>query len=318
MKQILYIILLGVIVILSGCSQKRPSPHPKHPKYEIIKPKVKYKPSRKNLAKMVKQLQGSPYVWAEEGPNRFDCSGFTYYMYGSMGVEIPRVAREQAKVGKRIDVKDLEYGDLIFFATNRHNRRKITHVGMYLGDGWFTHASTVKHEVIYSNLYTSPYYKKRLRICRRYLPDEPQVRVASNTAKAPVWQQAKTIPAAAAVPTPTTPVARPAKAPLQERKEESGSKAIVIKAPIKEIEQPKAPKGTYYVQVGSFAGRPKSALLYTITRKGLTYKLIKFPMGDKTVSKLLIGPYLTHAQAEQVLARVRKEIQPNAFIAQIR
>jgi len=317
MKHLFSLTLLSALFILSGCSQKRPSPHPKNPKYEIIKPKVKYTASRKNLAKMVKQLQGSPYVWAEEGPDRFDCSGFTYYMYGSMGIEIPRVAREQAKVGKRIDVKDLEYGDLIFFATNRHNRRKITHVGMYLGDGWFTHASTVKHEVIYSNLYTSPYYKKRLRICRRYLPDEPRMRVASNTNKAPAWQPTKTIPATA-MPTPSAPATQPAKAPLQERKEESGSKAIVIKAPIKEIEQPKAPKGTYYVQVGSFAGQPESALLYTITRKGLSYKLIKFPKAGKSISKLLIGPYRTHKEAEQVLARVRNEIQPNAFIAQIR
>jgi cell wall-associated NlpC family hydrolase len=46
---------------------------------------------------MVKELQGSPYVWAEEGPNQFDCSGYIYYMYGSMRIEIPRIAREQAK-----------------------------------------------------------------------------------------------------------------------------------------------------------------------------------------------------------------------------
>ena len=317
MKYLLLPVLLSIIFLLGGCSQKRPSHHPINPKYEIIKPKVKYSASRKNLAKMVKQLQGSPYVWAEEGPNRFDCSGFTYYMYGSMGVEIPRVAREQAKVGKRIDVRDLEYGDLIFFATNRHNHRKITHVGMYLGNGWFTHASTVKHEVIYSNLYTSPYYKKRLRICRRYLPDEPRTTVASNDIKAPVWEQAKAAPAAVPTPLPA-PAAQSTKAPLQERKEGIGNKAIVIKAPIKEIEQPRTPRGTYYVQVGSFSGHPKSGLLYMITSKGLTYKLIKFPMGDKTVSKLLIGPYLTHAQAKRVLTRVRKEIQPNAFIAQIR
>ena len=317
MKSLYALVLCSAIILISGCSQKSTSPYPKHPNYEIIKPKVRYTASRKNLAKMVKQLQGSPYVWAEEGPDRFDCSGFTYYLYGSMGIEIPRVAREQAKVGKRIDVKDLEYGDLIFFATNRHNRRRITHVGVYLGNGWFTHASTTKHEVIYSNLYTSPYYKKRLRICRRYLPDEPRTTVASNITQAPVWQQAKTIPAAA-VSTPPASVTQPAKAPLQERKEENASKAIVIKAPIKEIEQPRSPEGTYYIQVGSFAGQPKSALLYTITRKGFSYKLIKFAKAGKSISKLLIGPYQTHQEAEEALARVREEIQPNAFIAQIR
>ena len=153
---------------LTGCG--KPNPHPKHPNYKITKPKVTKTPSKKNLSKMVKKLQGSPYVWAEEGPNNFDCSGFTYYMYGSMGINIPRVAREQAKVGKKISMKELQYGDLIFFATSTSNKHKITHVGMYLGDGWFTHASTIKNEVVYSNLFTSPYYKKRLRVCRRYLP----------------------------------------------------------------------------------------------------------------------------------------------------
>jgi cell division septation protein DedD len=308
MTKTLFYSLLSMALLLSACSQKRPDAHPKHPKYEIIKPKVKYAASRKNLAKMVKQLQGSPYVWAEEGPDKFDCSGFTYYLYGSMGIEIPRVAREQAKVGKRIDVKDLEYGDLIFFATNRHNRRKITHVGMYLGDGWFTHASTVKNEVIYSNLYTSPYYKKRLRVCRRYLPEEPKDTLASAEIPAPVWQGAKT---PITTPTPATP-------PLEERKAGENKKAIVIKAPIQEMEQQPTSQGTYYVQVGSFVGRPKSALLYMITRRGLTYKLIKFPKGDKRITKLLIGPYVTHEEAEKILMQVRSEIQKDAFIAQIK
>ncbi len=163
-KKIHYTLFLTLALLFTACGSKQPN-------YEIIKPKVKYTPSKKNLEKMVKKLQGSPYVWAEEGPESFDCSGFTYYMYGSMGIEIPRVAREQAKVGKRISVHDLKYGDLIFFDTNKRHRGRITHVGMYLGNGWFTHASTVKREVIYSNLNTSRYYKKRLRICRRYLPE---------------------------------------------------------------------------------------------------------------------------------------------------
>ena len=185
MKKIIYISsILFVMLFLNACGNTKPPHHPKHPNYAIEKPSVKYKANKKNLQKMVKKLQGKPYVWAEEGPNQFDCSGLTYYMYGSMGIELPRVAREQAKVGKRIYTKDLKYGDLIFFATNRRNSRKITHVGMYLGDGWFTHASTVKHEVVYSNLFTSAYYKKKLRICRRYLPEVPLV-------DEPIWKHSR-------------------------------------------------------------------------------------------------------------------------------
>ena len=289
--------LLGLL-FLSGC---KPNPHPKNPDYSIKKPKVIHTPSKKSLDKMVKKLQGSPYVWAEEGPNKFDCSGFTYYMYGSMGIEIPRVAREQAKVGKRISVKELQYGDLIFFATNRRNSKKITHVGMYLGDGWFTHASTKKHEVIYSNLFTSPYYKKRLKICRRYLPTT-QEKLTTVTP----WKTKTQIEA---------PLATPAAIPQKDVKKLH--KAIVIKSEMNQIEQP-SKKGNFYIQVGSFIGKPKSGLLYTITRKGLNYKIIKFPKGGKSINKLLIGPYKNRADAKAFLGAVRSSIQKDAFIAEIR
>ncbi len=287
-----------LLLLLTGC---KPDPYPKNPHYEVKKPKVIYTPDKKNLEKMVKQLQGSPYVWAEEGPDKFDCSGLTYYMYGSMGIEIPRVAREQAKVGKKVSPKDLRYGDLIFFATDKRHPRKITHVGMYLGDGWFTHASTVKHEVIYSNLFTSPYYKKRLRVCRRYLPPKP-VRVASSQQP---WQAAQK-----SVVTPIPPSRTAASS-------SDKGKAVVIQAPIRQIEQTHA-TGNFYVQVGSFVGRPKSALLYKITREGFSHKIIKFPRGGKTINKLLIGPYKTRADALEARQKVRAKIQKDAFIAEIR
>jgi len=293
-------LLFGIFaaLLLTGC---KPDPYPKHPRYEVKKPKVKYTPDKKSLEKMVKQLQGSPYVWAEEGPDKFDCSGFTYYMYGSMGIEIPRVAREQAKVGKKVAPKNLQYGDLIFFATDRRHPRKITHVGMYLGDGWFTHASTVKHEVIYSNLFTSPYYKKRLRVCRRYLPKK-HVTVANNE---PKWQTDQ-IPMAAR----TKPATSTATTPK--------GKAIVIQAPIKQIEQQSDTRGNFYVQAGSFVGCPKAALLYKINREGFAHKIITFPRNGQTINKLLIGPYSTRAAALEARTKVRTSIQKDAFIAEIR
>ncbi len=288
---------LSILLLLSGC---KPSPHPSHPDYEVNKPKVRYAPDKKSLEKMVKQLQGSPYVWAEEGPNYFDCSGFTYYLYGSMGIELPRVAREQAKVGKKVSPDSLQYGDLIFFATDRRHPHKITHVGMYLGDGWFTHASTVKNEVVYSNLFTSPYYKKHLRICRRYLP-EKKVMIAQETQ---AWKTKTTL--AAPQSTPTIPT----------RSVQKG-KAILIQAPIQQLEKDTG-KGNFYVQVGSFAGRPKASLIYKITRQGFRHKIIKFPKGEQTINKLLIGPYSTRAAALEARTKVRATIQKDAFIAEIR
>ncbi len=302
MKKLTYILLpVFALFLLTACG--KPDHHPRNPNYSIKKPKVVYTPSTKNLGKMVKKLNGSPYVWAEEGPYNFDCSGYTYYMYGSMGINIPRVARNQAKAGKRIEFKDLQYGDLIFFATSKSSSKKITHVGMYLGDGWFTHASTKKHEVIYSNLFTSPYYKKRLRVCRRYLPTS-KTKIASTKP----WK-AKTI-LSESVQVQTT---------VQSQKPQmtTSGKAIVIKVPMKEIEQSSS-KGNFYVQVGSFVGKPKSDLLYTITRKGFRYKIIQFPKAGKSISKLLIGPYVKRGEAVNALSKVRAQIQKDAFIAEIR
>jgi len=290
MQNIIYLFTLSLFIFLfSAC---KPDSHPKNPNYEIIKPKVKYTPGKKSLDKMVKELQGSPYVWAEEGPNNFDCSGFTYYLYGSMGIEIPRVAREQAKQGKKISVNELVYGDLIFFDTERSRRGRITHVGMYLGNGWFTHASTTKHEIIYSNLNTSPYYKKRLRICRRYLPQTEAI-TAKNRIKP--WKVTKT---------------QEVQKPQQTVRQELPTKQ---KRPVAQKEE-----GNFYVQVGSFSGKPHHTLLYNITSKGYRYRLIQFPIGKKQVSKLLIGPYTHRAEAKAVLPKIKKQIQKAAFIAEIR
>jgi len=296
MKQLLPLLTFSTLFALVACT---PSPHPKNPKYEIIKPRVKYTPSKASLEKMVKQLQGSPYVWAEEGPNQFDCSGFTYYMYGSMGIEIPRVAREQAKVGKRISLKELQYGDLIFFATSRRSRKKITHVGMYLGDGWFTHASTVKNEVVYSNLFTSPYYKKRLRICRRYLPEEKTPTLKPQE----VWEKpSQPTYEKVATQTKTTP--------------SKGKKAILIRSSMQNLEA--SATKHYYVQVGSFSNHPKASLLKTLKAHQMHYRILKFPHQKGDMLKVLVGPYASRTHAQEVLTRIRKEIQPSAFIAEIR
>jgi len=94
-------------------------------------------------------------------------------------------------------------------------------------------------------------------------------------------------------------------------------KAIVIKSSMKDIEQ-RSPQGNFYVQVGSFLGKPNSNLLHTITRKGFYYKLIQFQKEGRSISKLLIGPYITKGEARGVLTKIRKQIQKDAFIAEIR
>ncbi len=76
--------------------------------------------------------------------------------------------------------------------------------------------------------------------------------------------------------------------------------------------------GNFYVQVGSFSGKPKDALLHKITRAGYHYKLIAFPLHGKEVNKLLIGPYRQRSDAVRLLEHIRTQIQKDAFIAEIR
>jgi len=284
---------LTTIAIISGCT---PDKFPKHPHYEINKPEVIYTPTRANLDKMIKQLQGSPYVWAEEGPDYFDCSGFTYYLYGSMGIELPRTAREQAKIGKKITFEELEYGDLLFFATSK-SRHRITHVGIYLGNGWFTHASTTKSKVVYSNIYKSKYFQKKLRVCRRYLPDE-------NTLDNTISDEHRLDKNKLQIEKPISII-----------KPSNTKKAIIIQTPTNDISKENT---NYYIQVGSFLDKPNQSIIDKIKSQGMSYKIIKFDIGDQHINKLLIGSYKTHEDALKVLQLVRDSIEQNAFIAEIR
>jgi len=88
------------------------------------------------------ELRDSPYKYGGNTKDGLDCSAFTRMIYNTtFSFELPRSAREQYQIGKKINEKDsLEIGDLVFFNTSR--RRKPGHVGIYLGENLFVHAST--------------------------------------------------------------------------------------------------------------------------------------------------------------------------------
>lgn len=163
-KYLLSLILLSIAILWTGCAKRY-----SYPNYDIIKPTQICKPNRKNIQKLLMKHLNKPYIWAEEGPYAFDCSGLTYNVYGEMGVNIPRVAKDQAKVGQEVDYDHLIYGDLIFFGSSNPNNKRITHVGIYLGKGWFAHASSKDRRVTYTNFADEPIYLKRTKICRRYM-----------------------------------------------------------------------------------------------------------------------------------------------------
>ena len=109
-----------------------------------------------------KKYIGVPYVWGGESPSGFDCSGFVQYVFKVHGISLNRTTETQYKHGSHVSKSNLKPGDLVFFQNTY--RAGISHVGIYVGNGQFIHASSSKGVTI-SNLsssyYTSHYYGAR-------------------------------------------------------------------------------------------------------------------------------------------------------------
>ncbi len=125
--------------------------------------------SASKVISYAKKLLGKPYVWGAQGPNGFDCSGFTYYVFkNSAGITLPRTSSAQSKYGKSVSKSNLKAGDLIFFDTVGPNNGAVTHVGLYIGGGQFIHAASGQGKVVINNL-NSSYYVKAYVNARRVL-----------------------------------------------------------------------------------------------------------------------------------------------------
>lgn len=117
------------------------------------------------IVSFAKRFLGVPYVWAGRSPNGFDCSGFTNYIFGQNNIIIPRMADEQFDVGLPVKKTDLTLGDMVFFSTYEPGP---SHVGIYIGNGQFIHASSGADEVTVTPL-TKPYYMERYIGARRVI-----------------------------------------------------------------------------------------------------------------------------------------------------
>lgn len=102
------------------------------------------------IESIAKSKLGKTYKWGGDGPYQYDCSGFTKEVFAETGIKIPRISREQAKMGQRIPKNQLKKGDLIFFHSKKSTL--VDHVGIYLGNGKFIHASRFHKRVVISPL----------------------------------------------------------------------------------------------------------------------------------------------------------------------
>ena len=146
--------------------------------------KVSYSDERANkIVTLALDLFGHPYKYGGENPEKgIDCSFFVQSIFKELGIGLPRTAQGQFKVGKKVKKKEqLKVGDLIFFRKTYYSRKKnkkgrrrsytkINHVGIYIGNGEFIHATiNVKHVTI--SPLDDPYFKKRYAGARRVLSD---------------------------------------------------------------------------------------------------------------------------------------------------
>lgn len=117
------------------------------------------------IVSTAKKYVGVPYKSGGTTPKGFDCSGFVLYVYKLNKISMPRTTEAQYKNGKRISAKALRPGDLVFFQTSRN---KISHVGIYIGNGQFVHAPSTGKKTSYASL-DNTYWKKRYRGAVSYL-----------------------------------------------------------------------------------------------------------------------------------------------------
>lgn len=118
-------------------------------------------PNGENVLKAARQMMGAPYLWGGTSTKGVDCSGFTKTAYFMNGIILPRDASQQVLAGEAVDIyqadtvsiasclKNLRKGDLIFFTNDPDKRSdahpRITHVGIYIGQGEFIHSSGFVH-----------------------------------------------------------------------------------------------------------------------------------------------------------------------------
>ena len=160
--QALVALILAIITLMSGCGAL-----PEKPSSEAPSRASQSLPDSNaaiiKLNAQHKQWKKAPYKLGGLSKKGIDCSGFVHITYKErFGISLPRTTARQAKMGTKITRQQLRAGDLVFFKTGL----KVRHVGIYIENGKFLHASTSKGVMIsnINNRYWKKVYWKSMRI----------------------------------------------------------------------------------------------------------------------------------------------------------
>ncbi|WP_128083730.1 C40 family peptidase [Paenibacillus sp. DMB5] len=127
------------------------------------------------MDKVIDKAIGTKYVSGGVSTNGFDCSGFTMYVFDKIGINLPHQSGSQYQMGTAISRDNLREGDLVFFNTSG---RGVSHVGIYVGDGKFAHASSSKGVTISS--LSDSYYVNRYVGAKRIMSTDAYHAVATD------------------------------------------------------------------------------------------------------------------------------------------
>jgi murein DD-endopeptidase len=144
---------LAVLALAAGCRSRPPE------RVEVPAASPGEALAQEALAQL-----GSPYRYGGSTPEGFDCSGLVLHVHDRAGIEVPRTAAQQFRAARPIDITELAPGDLVFFRTQR---RKVDHVGIYVGQGQFVHAPRSERPVSLERL-DADYYMPRFAGAGRF------------------------------------------------------------------------------------------------------------------------------------------------------
>ena len=132
--------------------------------------------SKTKIIEKAQEYLGVSYGFGNKNELKTDCSGFTQQVFKEFGLSLPASAALQSKYGSKVDLKDLQVGDLLFYRTYK---REPSHVAIYAGNGQIIHASYRSKKVQYDDI-DKGYYKQRFMYAKRVAFYEQDLSIRQN------------------------------------------------------------------------------------------------------------------------------------------